>query len=69
MKAEVEALMADRIDPAVIAGALDLLLDKRLKPVNLASLVQEAAAGPRTDREHAADRIARDLLRRRRDER
>jgi hypothetical protein len=68
VKAEVTELIEADVDPAVIAGALDLMLDKRLPPSLLASLVAEAAAGPRTDRQHIADRLYRSAIEARRHE-
>jgi hypothetical protein len=59
---QVDELRRDGVSSPTIARALVLMVEKRLGPATLPSLVAEAAAGPRRDREHPADRLVRDLL-------
>jgi hypothetical protein len=53
-------LAAEGYDQPTLEAALALMLDRRLHPSTLPSLIVEAQAGPgRTAREHIADRLAR----------
>jgi len=59
---QVGELLRDGISARAIAGALELMLAKRLHPSTLPSLIAEAAAGPgRRGREHPADELLRQL--------
>jgi hypothetical protein len=59
---QVGELLGEGIPGEVVGAALRLLVEKRLNPSSLPSLIPEAAAGPgRRGREHIADRMLRKL--------
>lgn len=47
MAKAVKELLDEDVDPYVIARAIDLLVERRLHPWSLHSVIFEAAAGPR----------------------
>jgi hypothetical protein len=59
---QVDEMLREGVSAPTLARTLGLLIERRLHPSTLPSLVAEAAAGPRRDREHPADRLVRDLL-------
>jgi hypothetical protein len=61
-------LLSDGVSAPTIPRALVLMVERRLNPATLPSLVPEAAAGPRRDREHPADALYRRALELRRQE-
>jgi hypothetical protein len=59
--AEIKKLAVEGYPAETIEAALRLMFERRLHPSVLPSLLVEVQAGPRRDREHPADRMARVL--------
>ena len=61
----VGELLREGQPPAVVAAALRLLIERRLHPSTLPSLIPEAFAGPgaAARREHAVDKVVREAFR------